>query len=606
MVAAGRDGAARVKFHPNDVQRRSRGAAAVLFLTFVFLVGTFFRAQVLQHSDYALRAEGNRLREIPLPAPRAMIVDRRGAVIAENVPGYSVSVIVPGVDSLRTVLDRVASVIPLSDAQMDEAVRRFRRNANRPTVILGNATFDIVSRLEEHRILFPGLIIQEAPKRYYPDGAAVSAFVGYTGEVSEEELATAAFSGYKAGQQVGKSGIERQYESRLRGTEGVRFVEVDARGRVVREADSSTTVLPEAPPRLATNLDLDLQRYVAQIFGDSLVGAAVALEPSTGAVLALHSAPGFDPNRFIGGIPAGYYRDLLGDPRRPLYNKATQGRFAPGSTWKLATAITGLELGLVKITDRMPVPCTGSFQFGNRSFKCHLARGHGFLTLAQAIEQSCDVYFYQLSLRIGLQRLVAGGIRLGGGTRSGIDLPAESRPEYPTDPAAEYFTKRYGPRGWTQASALNLAIGQGENAQTVVNIARFYTALANGGVAARPQIVSSAPATQRIFDLDSATVAGLREALAGVVERGTATSSRISGVVLAGKTGTAQSGVYRGGVELDHAWFAGFAPADAPRIVVVVMIEFGGHGTRAARIASKIIEHYLKVVPAQFIKTEGD
>ncbi|MEA3245851.1 MAG: penicillin-binding transpeptidase domain-containing protein, partial [Gemmatimonadota bacterium] len=270
------------------------------------------------------------------------------------------------------------------------------------------------------------------------------------------------------------------------------------------------------------------------------------------------------------------------------------------------TAITGIQLGIVKVSDRMPVPCTGGYQYGNRYFKCHLARGHGFLTLAQAIEQSCDVYFYQLALKIGLQRLVAGGLQLGGGTRSGIDLPAESRPEYPSDPAADYFTRRYGAQGWTQANALNLAIGQGENAQTVVNVARFYTALATGGVAAQPQIVNSAPSTARIFDLDSASYAGLRDALAGVVERGTATSSRISGVVLAGKTGTAQSGVYRGGVELNHAWFAGFAPADAPRIVVAVMIEFGGHGTRAARIASKIIEHYLKVVPAQFIKTEGD
>ncbi|MCC7196247.1 MAG: penicillin-binding protein 2 [Gemmatimonadaceae bacterium] len=595
-----------MRLHPNDVQRRSRGAAAVLFLAFVFLVGTFFHAQVVQHGDYALRSRDNRMREIPIPAPRGMIVDRHGAIIAESVPGYSISVIVPSADSLRTVLGRIGSVIPLSEGQAEEAVRRFRRNANRPTVILGNATFDIVSRLEEHRVEFPGIIIQDAPKRFYPAGSAVSAFVGYTGEVSEQELTTPAFAGYKPGQQVGKGGIEREYESRLKGAEGVRFVEVDARGRVVRDADSSTTVLPQPAPRFATNIDLDLQQYVADIFGDSLAGAAVALDPATGAVLALHSAPGFDPNRFIGGIPAGYFRQLLDDPRRPLYNKATQGRFAPGSTWKLATAITALELGLVKVTDRMPTPCTGGYQYGNRYFKCHLAKGHGFLTLAQAIEQSCDVYFYQLALKVGLQRLVAGGVRLGAGARSGIDLPAESRPEYPSDPAADYFTKRYGPRGWTQANALNLGIGQGENAQTVVNVARFYTALANGGVAARPQIASGAPSIERIFALDSTAYEGLRDALAGVVERGTAASSRISGVALAGKTGTAQSGVFRGGQELNHAWFAGFAPADAPRIVVVVLIEYGGHGTRAARIASKIMGHYLKMTPAQHIQTEGE
>lgn len=595
-----------MRFHPNDVQRRSRGAAAALFLMFVFLVGTFFRAQVLQHAVYVARAEGNRLREVPLPAPRGVIEDRTGAIIAENVPGYSVSIIAPRADSLRAVLARIAAITPLSDERIDATVERFRRNTNRPTVILSSATFDVVSRLEEHRIQFPGLVVQESPKRFYPDGAAVAAVVGYTGEVNPDELASPQFAGYSTGDQVGKNGLEREYEARLRGSEGVRFVEVDARGRVVRDADSGLTVLPQAAPPLVTNLDLDLQRYVAGIFGDSLQGAAIALDPATGGVLALHSAPIYDPNQFIGGVSEAYFRQLNEDPRHPLYNKATQGRYPPGSTWKLATAVTALEMGVVKLDERMPVPCTGSYMVGNRPFHCYLARGHGALTLAQAIEQSCDIYFYQLAQRIGLQRLVAGGLKLGSGSASGIDLPNENRPEYPTDPAAAYFTRRYGPRGWNQSNALNLSIGQGENSQTVANVARFYTALAGDGEAATPEIANGTPELTRIFQLDSSTRAGLRNALAGVVERGTAQASRIGGVVLAGKTGTAQTGVYRDSVELNHAWFAGFAPADAPRIVVVVMIEFGGHGPRAAQIASKIIEHYLKVPPERYIRTEGN
>jgi penicillin-binding protein 2 len=596
-----------VKFQPNEVQARSRAAAAVLMIVMFFLVGSFFRAQVVLHDAYRLAAEENRLREVPLPSPRALIRDRHGAVIAENVPGYTVSVLAPRPDSLRAVLERVTTVIPMNEEQVEAAMRRYRRSATRPTVILNSASFDIVSRLEEHRVLFPGLIIQETPKRFYPDGPAVAALVGYTGEVSEDELRQPAYAAYKPGQQVGKGGIERQYEDRLRGREGMRFVEVDARGRVVRDESTREAALPEPAPPLITNIDLDLQRFVAATFGDSLAGAVVALDPATGEVLALHSAPTFDPNRFIGGIPAAYYSQLLNDPRRPLLNKALQGRYPPGSTWKLATAVTALEQGVIKMDDRMPVPCTGGYQYGNRFFKCHLARGHGSLTLAGAIEQSCDVYFYQLALKMHLPQLVAGGVRLGGGGRSGIDLPNDSRPEYPTEPVAEYFNRKYGARGWAgDGPALNLAIGQGENAQTVVNVARFYTALANGGEATQPRVVHGEPVKARLFTLDSATVAGLRGALAGVVSRGTAASARISGVVLSGKTGTAQSGRKVNGVELNHAWFAGYAPADQPKIVVAVMLEYGGHGTRAAQIASRVIEHYLKVSTVQFIKTEGE
>lgn len=596
-----------MKFHPNEVQARSRAAAGVLFLAIVFLIGSFFRAQVILHASYLLKAEENRLREVPLAAQRGLIRDRNGAVIAENIPAYTVSIFSPRPDSLRAVLARIATVIPMNPEQIEAAVRKFRRSASRPTQIFGSASFDIVSRLEEHRLLFPGLIIQEAPKRFYPDGPAVSAIVGYTGEISDGQLGQAAYEGYKPGQQIGIAGIEQQYESRLRGREGVRFVEVDARGRVVRDADTKEVLPPESAPPLTTNIDLDLQRFTAGIFGDSLTGAAVAIDPTTGDVLAIHGAPAFDPNRFIGGVSNSYYQQLLNDPRRPLLNKALQGRYPPGSTWKLATAVTALEAGIVKMDERMPVPCTGGYQYGNRFFKCHLAKGHGFLTLAQAIELSCDAYFYQLGLKLGLQRLIAGGIKLGGGKRSGIDLPNDNRPDYPTEPVADYFNRKYGPRGWANnGPSLNLAIGQGENAQTVVNVARFYTALAMGGEATVPRIVHGEPVKEKLFELDSATLAGLRSALMGVVSRGTASSAKIQGVVMAGKTGTAQSGKKIGITELDHAWFAGFAPADAPRIVVVVMLEFGGHGPRAAHIASKIIEHYLKTVPINYIKTEGE
>jgi len=592
-----------MSFHPNDVARRARSAQYLLLGAFAVLVGSFFKTQVLQNARYVLQSEENRLREVPLPAPRGIIYDRHGQVIAENLPGYTVSLISSGgPDSLRAALRRLSGTIQLTNDQIESAVRRFQRAPNRPAVVLADAPFDVVSVLEEHRVEYPGLIIQSAPKRYYPDGPAVASFVGYTGEVTESELNSPNFKGYKAGQQIGKGGLEKQYEEQLRGREGSRFVEVDARGRVVREAGARQDLPAEAAEPLHTNIDLDLQRFAVSVFSDSLQGGVIALEPHTGEVLALYSAPSYDPNRFIGGIPAEYWRELNTDPRRPLYNKVIQGRYPPASTWKLAAAALGMQEGVVSLDTRMPQPCTGGYFYGSRYFRCWDKRGHGNVTLREAIEKSCDVYFYQLGLRIGLSRLLAGGVSLRFNDRSGIDLPNEQQARFPQ--SVEYYNKRYGPRGWTNAVVLNLAIGQGENDQTVANMARFYTALATDGSIAKPEIVRQSPKRTRILKLSDDQMAGLRLAMAGVVSaRGTAGGSVIRGVTLAGKTGTAQNAHDR---TRDHAWFVGFAPADDPKIVVAVFLEFGEHGSSAARVASKIIAHYLKVEPELPPTTEGE
>jgi penicillin-binding protein 2 len=586
-----------MSFHPNDIAKRSRGARVALVVSFVLLGSAFYRAQVLHHNEYVMQSEENRLREVPLPAPRGIVYDRTGKVIAENLPGYTVSVLAPTADSLRQTLHRLNTIIPYSDDDIETAVRRFNRAPNRPAVILADAGFQQVSVLEEHRTEFPNLIIQSTPKRWYPDGPAVAAFIGYTGEISETELGSPRYEGYKAGMRIGKRGLEQQYENVLRGREGYRFVEVDARGRVVKEAgEAREDQLPEAAPPLYTNIDLDLQRYTATLFGDTLQGAAVAIDPQTGGVLALYSAPSYDPNRFTGGIPKSYWDSLNTDPRRPMYNKAVQGRYAPGSTFKLATAITGLERNVVSLDTRMPVPCTGGFTFGSRYWRCWDKRGHGNVNLAQAIEKSCDVYFYQLGLKLQLAGLLAGGVSLHFNEKSGIDLPSETKPEFPY--AVEYYRKKYGRSYVPASSAINLSIGQGENAQTVVNMARFYAALANDGIMPRPSIARLKPVRQRIYTLTPQQLEGIRTALAGVVSsRGTAGSAAIQGVVLAGKTGTAQSGQFdpATGKELNHAWFTGFAPADNPRIVVAVMLEkVPFHGTVSAQIASKMIGFFLK------------
>lgn len=550
------------------------------------LGGAFFRAQVFENAEYLVQSENNRLREVPLPGARGTIYDRHGEVIAENLPGYSVSILSPTEDSLRSALSTLSKVIQIDSAQQELAVRRFRRARTRPAVIFNDASFQVVSVLEERRVEFPGLIIQSAPKRYYPDGAAMAALIGYTGEISEEDLSKPRFESYKAGQQVGKTGLELQYEAQLRGKEGRRFVEVDARNRVVRDAGVRREEQPEAPPALRTNIDLDLQRFAHAYFGDSLRGGVVALDPRTGGVLALYSAPSYDLNKFIGGVSTRFYESLRIDPRKPLVNRAITGMYAPASTWKLATAVIGLERGLVTMDTRMPVPCTGGYYYG-RVFKCWDKRGHGDVTLAQAIAKSCDVYFYQLGLKIGLTNLLAGGIGLGFADRTRIDLPNERKPIWFAN--TSYFDRKYGARGWNKSVVLSLSIGQADNAQTPLSMARFYTALATDGRAATPQIVSREPERTRILKLDSLQLAGIQLALADVVSRGTAAGAQIQGLTIAGKTGTAQVNG-----QLDNAWFVGYAPANDPKIVVAIIIEEGLHGSTAARAATKMMERFLR------------
>ncbi|GAB1341233.1 penicillin-binding protein 2 [Gemmatimonas sp.] len=575
-----------MSYHPNSVLRRARVARSLLVVAFTLLGGAFFRAQVLQNEEFVLRSESNRLREVPLPGARGIIYDRHGAIIAENLPGYSVSILSPTTDSLRSALKSLSRVIDIDSAQQALAIRRFRAAPTRPAVIFNDASFQVVSVLEERRAEFPGLIIQSSPKRYYPDGPAVAALVGYTGEISEKQLAMPRFKEYKAGQQVGREGLEVQYEAQLRAREGSRFVEVDARNRVVRDNGVRPEVQPEAPPPLRTNIDLDLQRYAHEYFGDSLRGAVVALEPQTGGVLAIYSAPSYDINRFIGGVSSSYYRELQEHKYKPLFNRALSGRYPPASTWKLATAVMGMELGLVTMDTHMEQPCTGGYYYG-RVFKCWDKKGHGDISLAQAIAKSCDVYFYQLGLKIGLTKLLAGGVRLGFGDSTGIDMPGEKTSIWPASRA--YFDRRYGPRGWNPSVVLSLSIGQANNSQTPLNMARFYTALATDGSAATPQVVARTPERKKLFELSPDQLKSVQLALADVVSRGTAAGAQIQGLTIAGKTGTAQVPP-----EKDYAWFVGYAPADKPKIVLAIIIEEGEHGSTAAKVATKLMERYLK------------
>ena len=528
------------------------------------------------------------MRPIPLPAPRGVIYDRNGHVLAENVPGYTVSLL-PGPEAnLRSTLARIASIANIDSVEIERVLQRARRAPYQPALVLGNAPFSVVSALEERRVAIPGLLIQAEPKRYYPDTGVVAHLIGYVGEVTEIERTTRRFATVRLGGLVGKYGLEREYDDTLRGSEGVRFVEVSARGQMVRDAEAAANLAPVPGTDLHTTIDLDLQRYISRTFPAGQRGAVMALNPNTGEVLALYSAPGFDPNAFVGGISAPYWRSLNESPAHPLLDRAIQARYPPGSTWKLAVAAMALKRGIVGPRSHMPIPCRGGLQYGNRFFRCWNAHGHGDLTLTEAIAQSCDVYFYQLGIKLGVTSLLEDANDWGFRGRTGIDLPDEISSEFPTGP--EYYDRLYGPRRWTSAVALNLAIGQGENAQTLAQMVRLYQQLASDGRVRTPFVVrrAAAPGTSASLELNPDQLTTLRRAMIAVVEEGTARSGRLTGLQIAGKTGTAQNPH-----GASHGWFIGFAPAEKPEIVVGAIIEFAQHGTAAIPIVSRTIAHYL-------------
>ena len=562
----------------------------VLLVAFLVLGIAFFRIQVLQVEEYRLRSESNRLRALPLAAPRGPLLDRNGLVVADNVPGYTVKLLAPSADSLRAVLQRLGRIVELDSSTVEQVVRRWRSARYQPALVFNSQSFELIARLEEHRQNLPGLVIQTEPRRFYPAGRAVAHIVGYVGEVSETDLERNRFPGARLGTIVGREGLEERYDSILRGREGLKYVEVNARGAMVREEVSTPSISPEPGTPLKTTIDLPLQLYIDSLWSDSLAGfrgAMMAMTP-TGEILALYSWPTFDPNDFVGGINAARYRELTADSSGlPLYNRAIKGAYPPASPFKLATAAMALRRGIVSFSTHMEIPCRGGYRFGNRVFKCWKKEGHGSLDLTGAIAASCDVYFYQLGLKLGLDHILEDGVAFGFRERTGIDLGSETRSFYP--PSRDYYNKAYGPRGWTNAVTLNLSIGQGENSQTLINVMRFYQALAGDGTAHTPRFVESSDPGTRSLDLTPSQLAGLRDAMIAVVQRGTAAGARGRDLNVAGKTGTAQNPH-----GADHGWFIAFAPADNPQIIVGSIMEKALHGSTVAPWVVRVIRRYLE------------
>jgi penicillin-binding protein 2 len=593
--------------HPLVRRNRAAGAGLILGLLFLVLVGAFFRSQVLGGTAWALQSDSNRLRVLPVPAPRGTIFDRYGEVIADNVPSYSLSLFPASPDSVAEVLGRLQPILDLSEERVETLNETFRQNRRRPLVVTMNLSDAELAVLEELRPEFPGVFLEMRPRRRYLGGEALGHIMGYVGEVSAGELESPRFEGYERGMIVGKDGLERQYEAELQGAHGVRYAEVDAAGRVVGsfQGQAARPALPGDD--LYLNLDLGLQHYIHSIFPEGMRGAVVALNVEDGGVLALYSAPSFDPGDFVGGISRDRWQAFNEDPDQPLYNRAVVGRYPPASTWKLASAAIALEAGVVTPDERMAQPCTGSIFFQGRTWRCHRAGGHGYQNLAGAIATSCNVYFYQMGLRVGLERMVEEGHRLGFGDRCGIDLPQESVGVFPE--GLEYWQRNWGYRP-AQNEVLSIAIGHGPNDQTPLRMAQFYLALARQGDAPAPRILRDDAAAIEpawAMDLTPESLEALRDGLRAVTRPGGTAFLRtaLEHWDIIGKTGTARLTPDRP----PHAWFTGMAGpwGQDPEIVIVVLVEEGESGSAAAApVAAKAADFHLRRkygIPVDTIQT---
>jgi penicillin-binding protein 2 len=485
-----------------------------------------------------------------------------------------------------------------------------------PVSVADDLSFDQLARLESHRYALPGVVTDVEPRRHYLEGPLAAHLLGSIGEISGAQLGSAAFEGYVAGEVVGQTGLETLYESHLRGRAGARNVSVDVAGREIQTLDE---VRPLPGGTVVLALDLDLQRAAEDAFDDVApgqpprVGALVALDPRNGDVLALVSRPTYDPNDFAGGIAVEHWNALTRDEWQPLHARAVQSHYPPGSTYKAFVAAAGLQAGLVDPS--VPVYCPGSFRLGRRTYRCWKKEGHGPMNLHSALVQSCDVYFYQLGLRLGIDRLAEYARGFGLGRPTGIGLAHEAPGIVPTE---AWKRRRFG-EPWVLGETVSAAIGQGFTLTSPLQLAVAYAAIANGGRVVRPRLVLRLESREgevveaREPELTDATpvapehLARVRRALAGVVQepRGTGGRSRVAGVEVAGKTGTAQVVRLEHTEHLeehevpirnrDHAWFAAFAPAEGAEIVVAVIVEHGGHGgSAAAPLAQRVLARHFE------------
>lgn len=580
---------------------------------FLVLLTRLWYLQAIRGYEFRLLSESNRTRVQDILPPRGLIMDRRGEILVDNYPSYDLAVIREDISDTKTLTRRLACLLGLSYSEVDKSLKAARlKPAFRPASIRSGLERDRLVALETHRFELPGVVIRVKHQRKYMHERLASHVIGYLGEVSQAQLDRKKYRGLRMGDLVGQYGIERRYESHLHGRRGWRTVEVDASGRVLRVTKS---VNPTPGRNIHLALDARLQRVAQEALGDK-AGAIVALDPNNGDVLVMASSPTFNQNDFVQGIAPGKWKELINNPLHPMENRAISGQYSPGSTFKIIVAAAALEEGVV--TPKSTVTCTGKYPFGDRTFHCWKKYGHGKVNLHRALVESCDVYFYDVGLRLGVNRLAEYCRAFGLGRPAGVGLDNEKPGLVPT---REWKKKRFKV-SWQKGETLSSAIGQGFNLVTPLQMALVMSTAANGGVLYKPRLVkkitdmegglveSFNPEVVHRLDLKPETVQTLRKALAGVVNepRGTGRRARLKGITVGGKTGTTQvvaQSVLEGYGKKDlpykyrdHAWFVACAPMEAPRIAMAVVVEHSGHGgSIAAPMAKQVMEAFFHPKP---------
>lgn len=573
---------------------------------FALLAVAFWIFQVAQHRKFAEMAENNHLRTLPLRAPRGVLFDRHGRVLVQNRYSLTIALVREQTADLDGTIRTLSGAIGIDEAAIREMIARRRTEpVYRPIPIVEDASMAQVAAVTARRYELPGVVVQQVPTRQYPDDLGAHLF-GYVGEVSEAQLKRADREGLQSGAIIGQAGIEQIYNDLLMGRDGSKYVVVTSTGREIRAFGEEE---PIEGRRLQLTIDYDVQRAVEEGFRNTgYNGAAVLLDPRTGEVLSLVSLPAYDPNRFAVGIDRATWQALNTDKLHPLQNRAIQGRYSPGSTFKIVMAVAALEEGV--ITPDFKVTCPGGAYFYGRYFQCHLKGGHGTVDLRHAMEKSCNVYFYTLGSLLHIDQIHKWGTRLGLGVKSGIDLPHEIEGIMPS---TEWKRKRHREK-WYPGETISVAIGQGQVSVTPISLALMMSTVANGGTLFKPQLLKAidegqgwkrvpAEAPRSLAPMKASTVAALHEGLWMVVNAaGTGGRGRIPGRDVSGKTGTAQVISLQGGRAAagrtdrdlrDHGWFVFFAPRDNPEIAGVVFAEHSEHGYLAAPIAKYAMETYF-------------
>jgi penicillin-binding protein 2 len=599
---------------PDDRRRLTLRLVVVQYLViagFVALAAAFWYFQVVQHEKFREMAENNHQRQVGLRAPRGVIFDRDGKVLVENRDSFVISLVREHSNDLEKTIPRLAAVVGVAQSVVRDAVHKHRSEPlYRPIPIVDDATMAQVAAVTARRLdaELAGVLVERVPARRYPAEEMAAHVFGYVSEATEAQLAK---EGLKAGDMVGQAGFERVYNPLLMGQDGARRVVVNSVGREIRTLEE---VQPTGGRRVQLTIDADLQRATETAFkGMGYAGAAVVLDPTNGEVLTYASLPGYDPNLFVAGIDRAAWAALNSDELKPLQDRASQGRYSPGSTFKMAVAAAALEEGI--ITPDFTVTCHGGKDFYGRVFQCWNKNGHGTLDLRHAIEQSCDVYFYTLGKMVGVDLINKWATRLGLGVPSGIDLPNEITGLVPS---TEWKRLKFK-QPWYPGETISVAIGQGQVSVTPVSMAVYAAALANGGRVVTPHVLKGVdegtgwktaptPSAPGQADLRPETIAAIHDGLWMVVNAGgTGGNARVAGHDVSGKTGTAQVISLEGAKKLqgrttldlrDNAWFVFFAPRDNPQIAGVVFAEHGVHGSNAALITRHILETY-------FAKKEG-